>query len=226
MLAALAIAPGRAHADVVNGKRRLRGGAEVVLALEEAPGEQVQIEGGDQKAVYSDAAGNAVLIDARRAGRLEELHDVLGYRQAVEFRADIVIDGVAVVRVAQPVLHPAAGQLSTYGKGPLVHEHVLPQSGVVPKLVVDVGGNQQVAVHQAAIGKSQSDGLRLIDAQVVEGGGKGGQNTRVADGVGESETCPLHRVKAESLAVPRAVLAGSPSPIPRVHTARGGIRAP
>ena len=89
--------------------------------------------------------------------------------ESVEVVAHRVVDRIGVVRVAEAVFQLAAGKLRTDGERPLVDEDVFPERRIFPEFVVDVGGDQQVAVHQAAIGQSQPDGFRLRYGKVVVG---------------------------------------------------------
>ena len=124
-------------------------------------------------------AGDPVLVDRGRARRLEKLDRVLADRKPVEVAAHRVVDRIGVVGVAEAVLQLAAGELRADGERPLVHEDVFPERRVVPELVVDVGGKQQIAVHQAAVGPAQADRLGLTNVQVVV-------RIAEADGVRES----------------------------------------
>jgi hypothetical protein len=70
MVAARAVFPGQAEADVIDG---YRGGivAELVGNGQKSAGEEVQVEVGHEEVRAADAAGDAVLVDRGRARRLE-----------------------------------------------------------------------------------------------------------------------------------------------------------
>jgi hypothetical protein len=59
-----------------------------------------------------------------------------------------VIDRIGVGCVAEAIFVQAAGVLRAHGEHPLIDQHILPQRGVVPQLVVDIGGDQRLAIRE------------------------------------------------------------------------------